>query len=425
MNQNEAVTLEAKRVPGRAGGHIFLRGTTWHMAFSLRGREIRKSTKCTKLSDAHKFLEVEMRKVHADRANIKTYSGDPKIERIKVGELLDDLIANYRRNNGAQAREVSQSMRSHLKHVRAHFGDFRVVDLRRHHIESYIDSLRSQGKANATINRRTELLYRAFVLAVKGDPPKATRTLVIERQDESGNARKGKFSRHEAELVFLNAPEWLSDYFRWLHACGERAGEASQLRWSHLNADRSALSIPGNICKNREPRIVAVTPVMAEILGRRQLARIPGCDLIFFDMNGEQITGKGYNMAWRTLCVLTGLGRYVCRFDGVTLDAKKICAQCGRSGGYYPKFVGKTPHDFRRTACHEMELAGIARELAKEISGHKTDSQYMRYADLFDSQQKVARQLGAQARRREFMETVAQSDKNSDKMSGVERKLLQ
>lgn len=354
------------------------------------------------------------------------------MERIRINELLDDMVTAYRRNNGGVLREVQQGMASHLRHVRAHFGEFRVIDLRRHHIENYIDSLRSQGKANATINRRTELLYRAFVLAAKADPPKATRILVIERQDEKGNARKGKFSRHEAELVLLNAPEWLSDYFRWLHACGERAGEASQLRWSHLNADRSALSIPGNICKNREPRIVAITPVMAEILERRHKARIPGCDLIFFDQDRTQITGKGYNMAWRTVCVLTGLGRYVCRFcrdeNGAylsTLDAKKICIRCGKSGGYYPKFVGKTPHDFRRTACHEMELAGVPREVAKEVSGHKTDSQYKRYADLFDAEQKVERQLAAQARRREFMETVTQSDKNSDKMSGVERKMLQ
>jgi integrase len=88
------------------------------------------------------------------------------------------------------------------------------------------------------------------------------------------------------------------------------------------------------------------------------------------------------------------------------------------SRNHYPKFVGKTPHDFRRTACHEMELAGVSRAIAMEVSGHRTDSQFKRYSDLFDSQQKIERQIAAQARRREFMETVAQSDKNSDKMSG-------
>ena len=75
MNQSEAATTQATRVPGKAGGHLFLRGKTWHAAFSLRGREIRKSTKCTALNAAHKVLETEMRKVGADKEGIKTYIG--------------------------------------------------------------------------------------------------------------------------------------------------------------------------------------------------------------------------------------------------------------------------------------------------------------------------------------------------------------
>ena len=356
------------------------------------------------------------------------------MERIRINELIDDLVANYRRNNGGVVREVPQGMVSKLKHVRAHFGDFRVVDLRRHHIESYIDGLRAQGRRNATINRRTEILHRAFALAVKADPPKATRVPEIERQSEKGNERKGKFSRAQAELVFLNAPDWLSDYFRWLNECGMRAGEAAQLRWSHLNADQTALSIPGNICKNREPRIVAVTPVMAEILARRQPTRIQGCDLIFH-RDGKQITGERLQHGLAKI-VLAHRPRSLClpflprwgRAYLSTLDAKISAPSAERLAGTIRKFVGRTPHDFRRTACHEMELAGVPREVAKEVSGHKSDSQYMRYADLFDSEQKVERQLAAQARRREFMEnmpvTVAQSDKNSDKLTGGQSKML-
>jgi integrase len=134
------------------------------------------------------------------------------------------------------------------------------------------------------------------------------------------------------------------------------------------------------------------------------------------------------------VCVLTGLGKFVCRLcrdeNGAyvsTLDTKKICARCGKSGGYYPKFVGKTPHDFRRTACHEMELAGVPRDIAKEVSGHKTDSMFRRYSDLFSDAQKVERQLEAQTRRAEFMEVVAQSDKNHANVvnvAGIERKML-
>jgi hypothetical protein len=40
---------------------------------------------------------------------------------------------------------------------------------------------------------------------------------------------------------------------------------------------------------------------------------------------------------------------------------------------------GKLMHDNRRTAARNMDRAGVPRQIAKQITGHKTDSMYNRY----------------------------------------------
>ncbi len=60
-----------------------------------------------------------------------------------------------------------------------------------------------------------------------------------------------------------------------------------------------------------------------------------------------------------------------------------------------PQLLGRIPHDFRRTAVRNLERAGVSRSVAMQLTGHKTESVYRRYAivaeqDLRDGVEKLA-----------------------------------
>jgi hypothetical protein len=48
-------------------------------------------------------------------------------------------------------------------------------------------------------------------------------------------------------------------------------------------------------------------------------------------------------------------------------------------------------------------------EDCKKITGHKTDSMFLRYADLFSDEERRAQQLAAQSKRREWKKAQAEN----------------
>ena len=96
---------------------------------------------------------------------------------------------------------------------------------------------------------------------------------------------------------------------------------------------------------------------------------------------------------------------------------------CGKrwSGKYdTPKYIGKLFHDFRRSAAHEAWKAGNSMEECKEITGHKTDSMFKRYADLFSDEEKRERQRAGQSKRREYKKAQVKNVVTMPKRSAVQ-----
>jgi integrase len=395
----------------RGDGRVFLRGSTFWISYYCRGREYRESARTADESVACKFLRHRIKQVGADQLGARSFVG-PHQERILVNELLDDLCVEYKRGGKRRIpRDCSPQMLSCLKRVRDYFGSMRAIDVRASHVEDFIAFLRSKHRANSTINRSLELLGRAFRLAVNADPPKMNRALRVPKLDESSNVRKGKFSQHEAELVFAGLPDYMSDVARFAYETGTRSGEIRKLQWGYLEPD--AICVPGTDTKNRKGRSIVLTPELETIIERRKKARVDGCELIFHH-DGAPIAD--YRKAWQKACVLNGLGRVFCRdcrdekgqFISA-LDADGVCPRC-QTKCESPKYIGRIFHDFRRSCAHEMWKAGNSIDDCMKVTGHISPAMFKRYADLFSEEEVRERQRQVQQRRREWREAQAQDE---------------
>jgi integrase len=394
------MTTETKRERGR--GRIFARKDSAHLwcAYYLRGKEHRQSTGETDPIKAEKFLSHKLKEVGADQIGAKIFV-TPQQERVTVNQILDGLVAKYKRGRKGVPRELNAQMNSHLKRLRGFFGLMRAMSVQESHVYSFIDQLRGEGKKNATINRPLQLLSQAYAIAVTSNPPVLSRKLRVELLVED-NVRKGKFTNVEAELIFASLPEYMKDVARTAYEIGIRAGELLKLKWSYFTG--SAISVPATDTKNRKPRSIALTPQLEEVIARRHAARIPECELIFHN-EGHAI--RDYRKCWHTACVLNGLGKFYCRdcrdekrnYISV-LDDKKTCPKCGRKWTKKePKYIGRIFHDFRRSAAHEMWKAGNSVQDCMEVIGQVTESMFKRYADLFSEEEKLARQQEVQKQR--------------------------
>ncbi len=340
----------------------------WYISYWYEGRERRESTKTSDLEAAKRALKRKLEHLAAVRRGHEPFV-DPAGKRRTVGELLDALAAHYRTQ---RVKSLPQVM-AHLKPIRETFGGVRAMALTKRSVEDYITRRREEELADATINRETELLRRAFRLAFEdghvSSVPKIPR--LPER-----NVREGFFTRDEFERLVTYLPDYLHDFCRWAYLTGWRKGEVISLNWADVDAEGRTLRLSWRKSKNSQGRTMALTGDLAKIIDRRSAARAElavsgkGTEHVFFQDDGSPV--GDFRKAWRSACLAAGLYTLV---DGAPKPTRLF-------------------HDFRRTGVRNLRRAGVAETVAMQISGHKTRAVFDRYSivdeqDVADAMVKV------------------------------------
>jgi len=392
-----------KKHPG-----VYLRGKTYWIKYSRNGRPFRESSNSEKESDAVRLLNLR-------RGDIaRGVPVTPKIGRVTVDELIEDVINDYRANEKRTVKDVERRWKLHLQPV---FGGRRassvttadvnrfiaqrmsgeasaveiqkeLADLEQLHrsaiktveqegfsrrqiaVERKRNSdwykaerrriLDKAGASNGEINRELTVLKRAFSLAIKSAKLMAKPHIPMLREN---NVRTGFFEPEDFRAVVKQLPEHVKPVARFAYITGWRTlSEILRLEWRQVDFEAGAVTLDPGQTKNLEGRVFPMTVDLRAILEEQKDKRQRGviCRWVF-TYQGNQL--KSYYKAWRGACKRAGK-------------------------------PGMLSHDFRRTAVRNLVRAGVPELVAMKMTGHKTRSVFDRYnivspGDLRDAAKKL------------------------------------
>ncbi len=272
------------------------------------------------------------------RAAVKDGMPDPsQVDRITVDELLKDLERHYELHE----QPSLPTLKTHNRAVRADLSGVRASAITYGRLLKLAEKWLEAGAAKGTCNRRLGALRRAYRLAHRDG--RVTRIPDFPHFSEVDAVRTGfvepaDFARF---LAAIPDPD-VRDLVDWLGSTGQRVGEARKLRWSYVQGDQ--LHIPATDTKTRKARVLPLVADLAEIIERRRAVRRLDCSFIFH-RGGQPV--REFRGPWGTALQATGL---------------RI-----------------TPHDLRRSGVRNLVNAGVDRDVAKVISGHRTESIFARY----------------------------------------------
>jgi len=363
MKNSEGEQQAAKRE--RGDGSLYRRGSTWWICVYVDGKQQRESAKTGDEATARKYLKHRLKEVHAHELDPSRPFLTQRARRRTISDLLDALQADLeiRSKWGPQAK-------TNVEHVRRAFGPMRATSLAAELVDEYIKERLAEGYAKASVNHLLQMLKQAYTLAELPAPK-------IRRLDTTDSVRTGSFTELEVRRVMSNLPADLADFtlFAWL--TGMRKSEIASLLWRDVTGDEIRLRAENS--KNAKPRVIPFEGELASLMERRKAARqfevngIPTFAALIFHRKGEPI--REFRKSWKTACRLAGTRRLF--------------------------------HDLRRSAARNMLNAGVPQAIAMQVTGHKTDSMYRRYAIVAPNDARTALRMTQEHTANEMAEATA------------------
>jgi integrase len=340
----------------RGTGSIYQQkgSAVWWIKYHRNGKAYRESTHTADEKQAGQVLKKRLAEITTD-----TFVG-PRTERIRVEELAEDFLRDYRVNGRKSIDDVKARWTLHLKPF---FDHLKAVEVSSDLLSKYVDKRQQEKAANATINRELAALKRMFYLGYRATPPKVNRVPAFPMLRED-NARKGFLEDAHYQKLIENSPGlWFRALVEIGRTYGWRIGELLKLRAKQVDLLNRTIRLEPGTTKNREGREVTMTNASYDLLAQCLHAKFPE-DFVFTWKNGKPI--RDFRDSWAKACKAAGVPHLLF-------------------------------HDLRRTAARNLRRAGVAEGVIMKIGGWRTRSVFERYAivaqsDIADAMKKLESQ---------------------------------
>lgn len=332
-------------------GQIRKRGGVYWIRYYRNGRRFEESAR----TDSYK--------VAADL--LKTYEGDiakgmpmsAAIGRLRFEDAAADVQADYRINGKRSLHDLTIRIDKHLS---PYFAGRRMNSITTADVRAYVKARMDEkpAPAPATINRELSALRRMFTLAVKGGKllVRPHIPMLAER-----NVRTGFFERAMFEAVRAALPEPLRPIATFAYLTGWRMSEILSLQWRHVDLQAGTVRLDPGTTKNRDGRLFPFGDHLPEL---RTLLEAQRKATTALEQRADVICPWVFHRAGKRVKSLRGAWTAACETAGCP---------------------GMLRHDFRRTAVRNLERAGVSRSVAMQLTGHRTEAVYRRYAIVSES----------------------------------------
>jgi integrase len=355
-------------------GRIFLRGSTYWLQYSERGKQIRVTAE----TDDPKKAEKELKK--RTGAILNGIHRDTR--KVRYESLRESYYADYEINGRKSLRRDGEG-KPHLDKVArldSFFTGYRADEIDTELIRKFIVDQQAKGLSNGSVNRSLSALRRMFNIAVQDGTLRHKPHFPMLAE---AAPRQGFLEREQYETLGDCLPDYLRLPLGIAYFTAMRLGEVLQLKWKQVDFLAGEIRLLAGETKNNEGRVVPIIPALRSLLKEQFAKRQPDCPYVCFrlDAKGHAVKINSFAKAWRTACVKAGFGEMVPVVDAE--GAATLTKQRTDRPRSKPKvkmvYEGTIFHDLRRSGARNLVNAGVPEKIAMEIGGWKTRSVFDRY----------------------------------------------